>query len=109
MDPPAQIQRTGSAGREPVQIGSVLRPFEYYLKGGRQNLLAVQDALQAVLPQEMIGLVRAEGVHGGILTLSVPDAAGKCLLEAVLRGGAFEALRGALPDMALRKATVVLA
>jgi len=109
METRTQPQRGDATGREPARIGAVLRPFEHYLKDGRQNLLAVQEALQAVLPGELVGRVQAQGLRGGTLTLSVPDAAGKCLLEATLRGGGFEALRGALPNTALRKAAVVLA
>jgi hypothetical protein len=111
MDPKGNPQRqAGQSGRDrdPVQIGSVLKSVEYYLKGNRQNLLAVQEALASLLPAELIGHVQAINAHGGVLTLSVPDSASKCLLETILRGRAFEALCKALPDMALRKAKVVL-
>ncbi len=111
MDARSNLQpRKGQsgAGREPAPIGSVLRSLEYYLKGNRQGLLAVQEALQPLLPQELAGRVQVTGVHGGVLTLSAPDAAGKCLLEAVLRGTAFDALCKALPQMSLRKVKVAL-
>ena len=91
-----------------MQIGSVLRSVEYYLKGNRQGLLAVQDVLDPLLPEELAGHVQVTGVHGGVVTLSVPDAAGKCLLETILRGKVFEAVSKALPDMSLRRARVVL-
>lgn len=106
-NPQRQGGQSGKS-REPAQIGSVLRSVEYYLKANRQGLLAVQENLQALLPEELVGHVQAVGVHGGVLTLSVPDAAGKCLLEAVLRGKAFDTLCKALPDMSLRKVKVVL-
>lgn len=109
MIPGTQPQPRGAAAREPAPIGALLRPVEYYLKGGRRNLLAVQEALRAVLPPELAGQVQAQRLRGGTLTLSVPDAAGKCLLEAVLRGGALDALRGTLPNLAVRNAAVVLA
>jgi hypothetical protein len=111
MDPGTNPQRqTGQSGRtrEPARIGSVLRSLEYYLKGNRQNLLAVQESLAALLPTELAGCVQVLGVHGGVVTLSVPDSAGKCLLETVLRGKTFESLCNALPEMSLRKAKVVL-
>src|SRR5512140_3765316 len=94
VDPrPNRQQQAGPAGRQrdPVQIGSVLRSVEYYLKGNRQGLLAVQDVLDPLLPEELAGHVQVTGVHGGVVTLTVPDAAGKCLLETVLRGRVFEA------------------
>ena len=111
MDPGTNPQRqTGQSGRtrEPARLGSVLKSLEYYLKGNRQNLLAVQESLATFLPGELSGHVQVVGVHGGVLTLSVPDSAGKCLLEMILRGKAFESLCKALPEMSLRKAKVVL-
>lgn len=102
--------QAGQSGRErePARIGSVLKSLEYYLKGNRQNLLAVQESLASVLPAELAGHVQPVSVHGGVLTLSVPDAASKCLLETILRGQAFVMLREALPAMGLRKVKVVL-
>ncbi len=106
-NPQSKAGRPGT-GREPAAIGSVLRSLEYYLKGNRQGLLAVEEALRPLLPPELAGRVQATGVHGGVLTLSAPDAAAKCLLEAVLRGQAFDALCKALPQLSLRKVKVVL-
>lgn len=105
---PKQPSGRGGRDRDPLQIGSVLRSVEYYLKGNRQSLLAVEENLGPLLPEELVGRVQVTGVHGGVLTLSVVDAAGKCLLEMILRGKAFEALCKALPDMSLRKVKVVL-
>jgi hypothetical protein len=108
---PNPKRQDGQSGRdrEAVPLGSVLKSVEYYLKGSRQSLLAVQDVLEPLLPPELIGHVQATGVHGGVVTFAVPDAAGKCLLETVLRGKAFETLVKALPGMSLRKVRVVLA
>lgn len=99
--------KQGSA-RQPVAIGSVLKSVEYYLKANRQGLLAVQDNLDRILPPELLEHTQVVGVHGGVLTLSVPDAAGKCLLETILRGPAFGELQKALPQMYLHKVKVVL-
>jgi hypothetical protein len=109
MESGIQPRGTAAAGREPAPIGSLLTPFQRYLKGSRLGLLAAQEALRAVLPEEPAGWVRVEGLCDGVLTLSAPDAAAKCLLEAILRGGAFEALREAMPQVPLRRARVVLA
>jgi len=94
--------------RQPASIGSVLKSMEYYLKANRQGLLAVQDSLTQVLAPELLEHTQVVGVHGGVLTLSVPDAASKCLLETILRGPGFQQLQKALPQMSLRKAKVVL-
>lgn len=94
--------------RGPVAIGSVLKSVEYYLKANRQGLLAVEDSLNQILPPELLERMKVVGVHGGVLTLAVSDAAGKCLLETLLRGQAFSQLQKALPQMPLRRVKVVL-
>lgn len=103
-----QPKQESTGRREPMSIGSVLKSTEYYLKANRQGLLAVQDSLAQVLPAELLAVVQVVGVHGGVLTLSVPDAASKCLLETLLRGRVLASLQKALPEMCLRKAKVML-
>ncbi len=104
---PKPQQPTGRQ-REPMKLGSALRSTEYYLRANRIGLLAVQDQLCEVLPPELLEGVQVTGIRAGVLTLAVPDAASRCLLETVLRGGVFQQLHKALPNMSLRKFNVVL-
>jgi len=94
--------------RQAARIGEVLKPVEYYLKANRQGLLAIQDSLGLILPAELAAQVQVVGVNGGVLTLSVADAASKCLLETLLRGPGFSQVQKALPQMFLRKVRVML-
>lgn len=94
--------------RSPMPIGSVLKSVEYYLKANRQGLLAVQDCLNQILAPELLERTKVIGVQACVLTLWVPDAASKCLLDTILRGKAFAQLQEALPQMSLRKVKVIL-
>ena len=101
-------QRAPRSSREPSPIGLLVHPIGQALRASGRNALLVQQALAQVLPAELVECVQVLGVRAGVLTLGVPDAAGRCLLEKHLRAKGLAGLRKALPDMDLHSVRALL-
>ena len=100
--------RLRRSARDAVPIGEVLRSMSDSLDYKRQAVAAVQETFSQILPAELALQMWVQGLHAGVVTIAVPDAASKCLVEAGLRGGGLVRLQEALPSVPVTKVRVIL-